>query len=120
MFLSHDFRFSTYRNITKFCKIIHFVLFTLKKQTLELLLRLNQNLLQIAFKIFFLGLKFDPDVKKPLRGHEVILSYLGLKFPQFQPRKGNFFLYPYHKVIGLTNYECRISNYQLKVHTFFW
>ena len=54
-----------------------------------------------------------------LRGHRVILSYLDLKFPQFQSRKGNFLLYQYSKVIGSTNYELRISNYQLKVHKFF-
>ena len=59
-------------------------------------------------------------MKKLLRGHRAILSYLGLKFPQFHPRKGNFLLYLYSKVIGLTNYELRISNYQLKVHEFFW
>ena len=59
-------------------------------------------------------------MKKLLRGHRAILSYLGLKFPQFQPGKGSFILYPYSEVIGLTNYELRISNYKLKVHKFFW
>ena len=39
-----------------------------------------------------------------LRGHRAILSYLGLKFPQIQSRKGNSFI-PYSKVIGLTNYK---------------
>ena len=55
-------------------------------------------------------------MKKLLRGHQAILSYLGLKFPQIQSRKGNFLLY----LIGLTNYKLRIWNYQLKVHEFFW
>ena len=32
----------------------------------------------------------NSDVKKLLRGHRAILSYLGLKFPQIQSRKGNF------------------------------
>ena len=27
---------------------------------------------------------------------------------------------PYSKVIGFTNYKLKISNYQLKVHKFFW
>ena len=48
--LSHDFRVFAYRNISKFCRNIHFALVTLiyktcngcfKKQTLELLLHLS-------------------------------------------------------------------------------
>ena len=57
-------------------------------------------------------------MKKLLRDHRAFLRYLDLKFPQFQPRKGNFLLYPYNKVIGLTNFELRISNYQSKVQEF--
>ena len=68
----------------------------------------------------YLDFKIYPDVKKLLRGHWLILSYLGLKFPELKPRKANFLLYWYSKVIGLTNYELIISNYQLKVHEFFW
>ena len=47
----------------------------------------------MVFKIFFLGFKIYEDVKKFLRGHRGILSYLGLKFPQIQSQKGNFLLY---------------------------
>ena len=36
------------------------------------------------FRYFFLGFKIYSDVKKLLRGHRAILSYLGLKFPQTQ------------------------------------
>ena len=54
----------------------------------------------MAFKYVFLGFKIYPDEAiGPLRGHWAILSYLGLKFPQFQPRKGSFLLYPYSKLI---------------------
>ena len=41
----------------------------------------------------FSGFKIYQDVKKLLRGHRAILSYLGLKFPQIQSRKGDFLLY---------------------------
>ena len=41
-------------------------------------------------RFFFLGFIIYPDVKILLRGQRTILSYLGLKFPQFQLRKGNF------------------------------
>ena len=57
-------------------------------------------------------------MKKLLRGHRAILSYLGLKFSQIQSRKGDFLLL-YSKVIALTNYKLKSSNYQLKVHEFF-
>ena len=60
-------------------------------------------------RYFFLGFKIYPDVKKLLRSHRTILSYFVLKFPQFQPRKRNCFLYPYSKVINLTNYQLKIS-----------
>ena len=62
---------------------------------------------------FFLGLKIYLDVKKLLQGLRVTLSYLSLKFTQFPPRNDNFVLYPYSKVIDLTNY-------QLKVQKFFY
>ena len=42
-----------------------------------------------------------------------------LKFPKCQSRKGNFLLYPHIKVIGLTNLELIISNYQSKFYEFF-
>ena len=57
-------------------------------------------------------------MKTLLRGHQDFLSCLGLKFPQFQVQKGNFPLRPY-SAIDLTNFELRISNYQLKSHDFF-
>ena len=47
-----------------------------KKQTLELLLHLS----------FKAELPTNSDVKKLLRGHRAILSYLGPKFPQIQSR----------------------------------
>ena len=53
----------------------------------------------------YLDFKIHPDVKKLLRGHWVILIYLGLNFPQLQPHKANLLLSWYSKVIGLTNYE---------------
>ena len=40
-------------------------------------------------------------MKKLLRGYQDIHSYLGLQFPQSQPQKGNFLLYPYSKVTKL-------------------
>ena len=43
--------------------------------------------------------------------HAVSSLVLGLKFLQFQLQKGNFLLYSYSKVTGLTNYELRISNF---------
>ena len=67
----------------------------------------------------FPGFNIYPDVKKLFQGHRAILSYLDLKFPQFQPRKGNFPLYSYSKEIDLTNYKLGTSNYELKVHEFF-
>ena len=54
-------------------------------------------------------------MKKLLPGHQAILAYLRLKFPQFQAQNGNFLLYSYSKVTALKNYELRILNYQLKV-----
>ena len=93
------------------------------KQTIELLLHLSfkaERFLQMAFKIFISWFKIYLGVAKLLRGHRAILSYSGLKFSQFQPRKGNILLYPYSKVIGLTNYKLRVSNYQPNVHQFFW
>ena len=44
----------------------------------------------MALKFFILGFKIYQDVKKLLRRHRAILGYLGLKFPQIQPRKRNF------------------------------
>ena len=54
-------------------------------------------------------------MKKLMREHRTILSYLVLKFPQIQPRKDNFLLYPYSKVIGLTNYE--LKNLELTIES---
>ena len=54
---------------------------------------------------FFLGFKVYPCVKKVLLGHRVILSYIGLNFPQFHPQKGNF---------ELLNHELRNPDYQSK------
>ena len=83
-----------------------------KKQTLELLLylffkaELPPNSLQdIYFKNY-------PDMKKQLRGHRAIFSCLGLTFPQF-PHYIKVFVNLYSQVIGLTNYELRISDNQL-------
>ena len=68
------------------------------------------HLLHLTFKaelptyghqdISFLVLNIYPEVKKLLQGYRAISSYLGLKILQFQPRKGNFLLYQYSKVIG--------------------
>ena len=74
----------------------------------------------MGFTVFLLGFKIYQGMKKLLRGCQAILGYLGLKFPQFHSRKSNFILYSYHKVIDLTSYELKISNYQSKVHEFFW
>ena len=90
------------------------------KQELLLHLSFKAELPTNGRQDFFLGFKIYPDVKKLLQGHWAILSYLGLQFPQFLPQKGNFRLYLYCKVIGYTNHELRISNYQLKVYRFFW
>ena len=72
--------------LNKLATIVYFLCF--KKQTLELLLHLsfNHRFLQMACKIFLSGFEIYPDVKKLLRGHRAILSYLGLNFPQIQSR----------------------------------
>ena len=92
-----------------------------KRQTLELLLYLSfkVELPTEGLRDICLGFKIYPGLKKLLRGHQIILSYLELNFAQVQPQKGNFLLYPYRKVIGLTNYELKISNSQPKVDNFF-
>ena len=54
-------------------------------------------------------------MKKLLWEHRTILSFLVLKFPQIQPRKDNFLLYPHSKVIGLTNYE--LKNLELTIES---
>ena len=64
----------------------------------------------MAFKIFLSWLSNLTRREKLLRGDRAILSYLDLKFPKIQSRKGNFFFIPHSKVIGLTNYKLRISN----------
>ena len=48
-------------------------------------------------------------MKKLLRGYRALLSYLGLKFPQSQPKKATFYI-RISKVIGLANCELRIVN----------
>ena len=62
-----------------------------------------------------LGFKIYQDVKKSLRGHRAILSYIGLKFPQIKSRKDNFLLYRIVKVIDLSNHKLRILNCQLNL-----
>ena len=108
--LNDDFRFFAYWNITKFCRSIDFALLNLiyQRNLLQLfilfILRnrhknfyciylLKESFLQMAFKIF-LGFKIYPHLKKLLRGHRAIVSYLVLQSPQFQTREGNFILYP--------------------------
>ena len=89
MFQTPIFRFFAYLNITKFCRSIHFPLVTLicQKNLQQLfILLLKQSFLQMAFKYLFLGFKIYSDVKKLLRGHQAILSYLGPKLPQIQSR----------------------------------
>ena len=81
---------------------------------LKLLLYLSFKA-ELPLRYFFLGLKIYWDMKKLLSGHQAILAYLGLKFPQFQPQNGNFLLYSYSKVTALTNYELRTLNCELKV-----
>ena len=63
--------------LNKLATIVYSLCF--KKQTLELLLHLS-------FKAELLGFKIYSDLKKLLRGHPAILSYLGPKFPQIQSR----------------------------------
>ena len=117
--LNYDFHFFAYRKITKFCRSVHFgLLFSdilsklgffwyikyplcFKKQKLELLQYLSFRVelsTNDPRNISFLVLKSIPTWKKLLQGHRTILIYLGLKILQFQPRKGNFLLYPYSKV----------------------
>ena len=79
---------------------------------LSLKVELSTNNLQ---DIFILVLKSIRTSKI----HLAFLSYSSLKFPQCQSRKGNFLLYPHIKVIGLTNPESIISNYQSKFYEFF-
>lgn len=64
----------------------------------------------------FLILKFIQTLKKLLKGYQAFLSYLGLKFSQFQPQKDIFLLGQFSKVISLAKFESRISNCQLKIH----
>ena len=87
--LNHDFRFFAYRNITKFCRSIHFAL-------LNLMYQRNSQQLLILFILRNRHKNFYciyPPVKKQLRAHRAIVSYLVLKSPQFQTREGNFLLY---------------------------
>ena len=53
---------------------------------------------------------------KVLQGHRVFLTCLDLKFPQIQPRNGKSLLNQHSKVIGLTNFELKISSYQSQAH----
>ena len=76
--------------LNKLATIVYSLCF--KKQTLELLLHLSFKA-EVPLRYFFLGFKIYSDVKKLLRGYQAILSYLGLKVPQIQSRKGNFLLY---------------------------
>ena len=46
----------------------------------------------MVFKIILSALKIYPDSKKLFRRHRTFFSYLGPKFPQFQPQKDNFLL----------------------------
>ena len=50
-----------------------------------------------------------------LKGYQAFLSYLGLKFSQFQPQKDIFLLGQFSKGISLTKFQSRISNYRLKI-----
>ena len=95
----------------------------MKKETLELLLYLSFKVEFFTYgfqAIFFPAFKISADVKNLLLVHGAFHSYLGLKFPEFLPRKGDFPLYPYSEVIGLTNLELIILNYESEIHEFFW
>ena len=105
--LNHNFYFFTYRNITKFSKSIPSALVTLKQTCHNFLFSLleetstychyllKQSFLQIPFKIF-------------------------LSWFWNLPRREKSVARPSSHPYGFTNYELRISGYQLKVHKFFW
>ena len=78
--------------LKKLATIVYSLCF--KKQTLELLLHLSFKAelpTKWPLRYFFLGLKIYSDVKKLLRGHRAILSYLGPKFLKFSHDKATFF-----------------------------
>ena len=132
-FICFEPRFSLFR-LLKYYKILQkysfcigyskqlFILFVLRKkhQNFYYIYLLKHNLLQMAFKIFlswFQNLSRREKIVARPSGHLQLFRY---KVSTNSVPKRQLSFIPYCKVIGLTNYKLKISNYQLKVQEFSW